>query len=129
MWFADEIPDTSYGIRRLASAGIRNELVLDRLTYPLSGILPTLYVNVNTVVFEEIECAAFSFDMELQEGAYLCGNSTLCQTAIWKKSSIGGCSTSHLKEFIRECLRDKVDEFINDYLAANPKDRPSQNEA
>jgi hypothetical protein len=95
-------------------------------TYQLSGQLPTLYVNVQTIVHEEKRLAAFAISVELQEGAYLCRNSTLIADApIWKKGGVGTCSSNNLKDFVREALRDFVEVFINDYLAANPKDRSS----
>ncbi len=98
-------------------------------TYQLSGQLPTLYVNVNTIVHEERRLAAFAISVELQEGAYLCRNSALVANApVWKKGGVGTCSSSNLKDFVREAVSDYVDEFINDYLAANPKDRSAEGE-
>ncbi|MCJ7443244.1 MAG: hypothetical protein MUO26_01715 [Methanotrichaceae archaeon] len=95
-------------------------------TYQLSGLLPILHVNVNTIVFEESRRVAFSIEVELQDAAYLCRNSATYAAPIWEKSSVGTCSSSRLKDYVRECLRDKVDEFINDYLAANPKEHSSE---
>ncbi len=97
-------------------------------TYKLSGQLPILYINLNTTVDEERSHVAFSIRVELQEWAYLCKNGALfCDVPIWEKGGgLGTCSLISLKDYVRECLRDIVDEFINDYLAANPKDRSSE---
>ena len=99
-------------------------------TYQLYGQLPVLYINLNIVVDEVMQHAAFSIRVELQEGAYLCRNGALfCDVPVWKKGvGLGTCSPSDLKDYVRECLRDIINEFINDYLAANPKERSSQNE-
>jgi len=59
--------------------------------------------------------------------AYLSRNGAFCSAPAWYTSDVATCSSSRLKEYVRECLRDDVDEFINAYLAANPKDRSSQN--
>jgi hypothetical protein len=96
-------------------------------TYQFSGQLPTLYINVNTVIHEERRIAAFEISVELQEGAYLCRNSApVADAPVWKKAAIATCSTNDLKEYTRELLKDFLDEFINDYFAANPKDYPSK---
>lgn len=99
-------------------------------TYQLSGQLPVLYINLNTTLDEERRHSAFSIRVELQEMAYLLRNSALVADAkVWeKRGGLGTCSPSDLKDYVRECLRDIINEFINDYLAANPKDRSSQNE-
>jgi len=112
---------------QFASAGIR---MSDSYPYLFSAseLLPTLYINVSAIVFEEIHLAAISIRVELTEAAYLYRNGACCTSAIWKTAGVAGCSSSKLKEYARECLRDILDGFINDYLSANPKDRSSQNE-
>lgn len=111
---------------------VRVGIIHSQLSYPFllpkSVQLPTLYVNVNTVIFEEIGRASFSVEVRLIETAALYRNSTFCLAPIWEEGSVGGCSTDGLKEAVRECLRDHLDEFINDYLAANPKERSAENE-
>jgi hypothetical protein len=111
---------------------VRVGIRVSELSYPylrpISEQLPILYVNVNTVVFEEIGRVSFSIEVRLEERAARYRDSTLCLAPIWEKSSVGACSTNDLKEYVREGLRDYLDEFINDYLAANPIDRSSQNE-
>jgi hypothetical protein len=89
---------------------------------------PYLYINVNTHVSEETGVAAFSLDARLDEMASVCRNGAGWAAAIWEAHGVGVSSLSHLKEYARKCLRDYLDEFINAYLAANLKDRASQNE-
>jgi hypothetical protein len=90
-----------------------------------SSLPPCLYVNVNVIVFEESHRAVFSIEVELKEGASLDRNAAFCEALIWEMSGVGGCSSNDLKEYVREGLRDYLDEFINAYLAANPKDKSS----
>ena len=39
----------------------------------------------------------------------------------WDKGHLGRCSSSKFAKTIRDTLKDQTDEFINDYLTANPK--------
>lgn len=88
--------------------------------------LSGLNINLTMLVDEERHDAVFLIRVELLEGAYVCRNHALWLTPVWKSDGLGTCSLSDLKEFAREALRDYVDRFINDYLAANPKDRLSE---
>jgi len=125
-WLAANCAESDQEFLKYASAGIR----LSELLYPhllsASEQLNTLYINVNAIVFEENGRAAFSIKVALQEISYLYRNGTMAVADVWEKNCIAGCSTGRLKEYVRECLRDFVDEFINDYLAANPKDHLSE---
>lgn len=89
---------------------------------------PRLYINLTTLIDEERHDAAFSIRVELKEMAYLSRNGAFCSAPVWYTSNVATCPSSKLKDFVRESLRDDVDEFINAYLAANAKDRSSQNE-
>jgi hypothetical protein len=84
-----------------------------------------LYINVNTIVFEESGRAVFAVQVELKEGASVFRNGAWCSAPTWDTADVGACPSNNLREYVRECVRDDVDEFINDYLAANPKDRSS----
>jgi hypothetical protein len=89
---------------------------------------PYLHIKVSTSVSEEAGVAALSIHVKLGEVASLCRNGAGCGAAIWEEGAVGVSSLSHLKEKVREALRDRVDEFINAYLAANPKDRSPQSQ-
>jgi hypothetical protein len=91
---------------------------------PSSALPPYLYINVAAVASEEeVGVAAFSIVVQLKDWASVRRNGAFCDAAIWGTGSVHSCSSSLLKEKVRESLRDTLDEFINAYLAANPKDR------
>jgi hypothetical protein len=94
----------------------------------LSPRPPYLYINVNTTVSKETGVAAFSLKVRLNEAAIVARNGAPCIAAISEQSGVSISSLSHLKEKVRQALRDVLDQFINAYLAANPKDRSSPNE-
>lgn len=84
------------------------------------GRLPRLYINLTTLIDEERHDATFSLRVELKEMAYLSRNGAYCSAPVWYTSNVATCPSSKLKDYVRKCLRDDVDEFINAYLAANP---------
>ena len=85
---------------------------------------PCLYINVNTLVDEQFGCAAVSVLVQLRQQAVLFFNpKTNCNVPTWERSSVGLFGLSKLRT-VRETVQDFVDVFINDYLAANPKQRP-----
>lgn len=87
------------------------------------GPPPFLSVNFNPIVSEEDGRVVFSIDLKLNEAVYVRRNGALRVAAIWDTGAVAACESSDLEEHARECLRDCLDAFINDYLAANPKDR------
>lgn len=103
-----------------------SELIRHRQEGPWAVAPCLLYIKVNPLVSEESACAAFSIRVELQDEASLCRNGASCLAATWQTGAVGLSSLSHLKEKVRESLRDRLDEFINAYLAANPQDRSSE---
>ena len=125
VWMQAKNADSDQDLLQSASDWIRHDFFE---TYHLSGQLPKLYINVNMIVYEESRLAAFSIRIEVQEMAYLCRNSAMVVADVWKKNSIGLCSLSLFKQHVREYLKDSLDEFINDYLAANPNGRSSEKE-
>jgi hypothetical protein len=102
---------------------LRNQF---RNTKQIKISIPHLYINVNTIMYEERNFAAFSISMELRDSAYLSKDHKRCTAVVWQENSLNTCSLSSLKAFVRESLRDEVDKFINDYLAANPKEQPAE---
>jgi hypothetical protein len=107
------------------SNGIRLSELLDT-TINLSSQVPTLYINVNTSVLEDSSLVSFTIIVELRDLSYLCRNGAMIEAVVWQKGLTGSCSLGLFKEHIRESLKDFLDEFINDCLAANPKDRSSE---
>jgi len=84
---------------------------------------PYLYLNINTVKFkDEPGWYAYSIDLELTQGVRLDRKPSIPLNAItWNaRGSVGVVGARQLRT-VRQYVRDMVDQFINDYLAANPK--------
>lgn len=82
---------------------------------------PILIVNVLSKIYEETGLAAVYVKVELKQNVLLKRDPTVvrfCDT--WREE---GVMLVLLKDFknIREEVKDAVDMFCNDYLAANPK--------
>lgn len=83
---------------------------------------PILFVNVLSKIYEELELAAVYVKVELKQYVLLKRDPTLvCSCDTWREE---GVTLVLLKDFknIRETVKDAVDMFCNDYLAANPKE-------
>jgi hypothetical protein len=87
----------------------------------------TLYINVGTVLSDEfpntdLRIAAVSIKVEVKQSVMLFRDPKIWRNATtWENGHIVLCEVSKLRSFVRETVQDCVDEFINDYLAANPK--------
>jgi hypothetical protein len=87
-----------------------------------SAGMPHLYVHVNVVIDEEARMCAVHTLVELSEWVVLERSpKPITFTEIWRvgKTGLGGLSS--LKSWCRRTVKDLVEVFINDYLAANPK--------
>jgi hypothetical protein len=86
--------------------------------------MPYLYIRLNCVIRDP--SSAISIEVKLEEIALLttrypvmaCSNATT-----WEKCIVAIVGVLKI-ETVREDVRDLVNEFINDYLAANPKKEP-----
>lgn len=88
--------------------------------------MPELYVNLNCVTNELF--TAINIDVKLQEVALLTTRYPVmaCLDAItWEKCSVAIVGLLKI-ETLREEVHNLVNEFINDYLAANPKEQPTK---
>ena len=101
---------------RLRKAGIRVLTKEESLATPGS---PYLYVYVGTYIKEKNPIIAFSNSVELKESVTL-ANGFKTTGSIWSAASIGLFTKENIKQ-IRGSVGERVDEFINDFLAANPK--------
>lgn len=88
---------------------------------------PRLYVNLSVHTRDELPVAAAAIGVELLEGVLLlrepkriCGDAST-----WHTGSVVLVGLRGIKD-IREVVKDLVSEFINDYLAANPKEIEAQ---
>ncbi len=81
---------------------------------------PYLYVNVNALR-SPAGYYVYSVHVELQQGARLVRDPKMTvHAATWNSGSAGTVGLAGLS-MLRERVRDHVDRFANDYLAANPK--------
>lgn len=109
---------------RLRKAGIKVLTRQERLKTP--GY-PFLYVNVSTVKTPETlggllgGLYGYSISVELREKVILARNRSIeTYAATWSKGVVGTVGADKLRS-VREGVGDLVDEFINDYLAMNPR--------
>ena len=92
---------------------------------------PTLYINVLPLIFEERGMAVAYVSVELRSSYIILtrvSSRFLAEAVLWKRGSIISCGLDNISE-IRDRVRDYVDEFINDYLAANPEHKPTKGES
>jgi len=83
-----------------------------------------LHIIVNVLIDEEFGCTAVNVLVEFLQPAVLLFNpKTQTSAATWSKSII---TLAPLDEItgVMTGVQTLVDEFINDYLAANPKEQP-----
>jgi len=103
---------------KLRQAGIRVLTSGERLVAPGN---PYLYLRVGTIK-NEMGLYAFDTDLELRQEVRLTRNPAITSlAATWSaRGRIGSIGSRNLPS-VRDSVRDQVDEFLNAYLAANPK--------
>ena len=103
---------------KLRQAGIRVLTETERLEMPGA---PFLYLRVSTSTREAMPYA-FNIALELRQWVRLLRDPTLTTlgTTWYAVGSTGIVGSRHVAD-IREVVRDAIDQFINAYLAANPK--------
>jgi hypothetical protein len=103
---------------KLRQAGIR---VLGREEWLSTAGVPFLYVNIQTVKNQQ-NVYAFSVDIELRQRVTLVRQqSPPLLVTTWSASGVIGTVGSKRLATLRDDVRDQTDQFINAYLAANPK--------
>jgi len=103
---------------QLRRNGIR---VLFRKEWLLTSGSSCLYVNVNIITSEDNPNVAYNISLELKQDVFLVRDPTkMCYAATWTAGSTGTVGKSNITN-IRKSVKNKVDIFSNDYLAANPK--------
>jgi hypothetical protein len=101
---------------RLRKAGIR---VLAKEECEETPGMPFLYVDLHTAFRQGSYPVTFLIQIKLMEWVTLARGFGI-YGAIWSTSGHGGAGVSNARE-MRGYVGDTVDQFINDYLAANPK--------
>ena len=105
----------------LRKAGIR---LITRNELSNTPRLPYLYVSITVVKGRgQSSLYTYSVSLELMQRVYLAGNASKTESigATWSNVVTGFVAGQPLDDQVRKYLRDLVSEFINDYLAVNPK--------
>jgi hypothetical protein len=82
-----------------------------------------LYINVNVQKRTDIALYAVNVHVSLNQDVILLRDpmTTVFGIPTWWREGVFTTGSSLLREGTRRSVRDLVDEFLNDYLAANPK--------
>jgi len=86
--------------------------------------LPSLFVGVSAVPLKTLpDLYAISVTVDLFQPIRLVRNpSTVAIGETWNAVGVcGAAGANHVEETVRKAIRDLMDQFINAYLAANPK--------
>lgn len=102
---------------RLRQAGI---VVLSDEERRREPTLARLDIGINTLRSEGLY--AYSISVSLAQTVRLLNGRLILGATTWDSGSVGMVGAKNLRR-VRESLGDKIDEFINDYLAVNPKPR------
>lgn len=86
--------------------------------------MPELYINVNVLIKEDLPLAAAAISVELRENVLLLREpKRICFGAsTWSRGQVARVGLLKIKE-LKKIVKGYVNEFINDYLAANPKEQ------
>jgi hypothetical protein len=109
---------------RLRQHGIR--VLSEKELFTTPG-MPYLYVDVAFYIHSEIPLnSEYIISVKLKQRVFLARDLTKsCTASTWDKGgTLGIVGLDKVETTIRENVKDLVDEFINDYLAANPKREP-----
>jgi hypothetical protein len=86
------------------------------------GIDAILYVYIIINYDRSKKFAHYSLQMALIQSVVLLNNTNLgCYAKTWDVIWIGGASRKEVVGVIRNNTKDRTDEFINKYLAVNPR--------
>lgn len=110
--------DTELLLRQYGINVLNHEETLPKAGYPY------LYIDVSVVMEEEFPMAAVAITVELHEKVLLLREpKRICLGACtWQREKMVLCGFLRIKD-IREVVKEYVNEFIYDYLAANPKEK------
>lgn len=105
---------------RLRRAGIRVLTVAEWLEAPGGAHLD---LHVTTQRTRRGDLYAYSIDLMLRQEATLVRDPAIIATSTtWFRGAVGTVGPpSRLATWLHRRVRDKVDEFVNDYLAVNPR--------
>jgi len=105
---------------KLRQEGIRIVSKEESLKTPVDAFL---YVNVSVIKIRDLPKLAHHITVELKQGVFLMRNpKILILATTWSKAMTGYSGDLRFVSAMREDVSDLVDIFLNDYLAANPKE-------
>jgi len=107
---------------KLRQAGVKVLSSKERYKTPGAPLL-----TVFALVRKWPESEVFSVDVRAgltQSVVLVRDRSILCNATTWETFPVGGVIAAKDLQSVRRVVKDHVDEFINDYLAANPKEQP-----
>lgn len=104
---------------RIRRAGVRVLTDVERMKTPRGAAL----VYYLLVVKPEIDIYAFREDLYIVEAVWLTdGSNRRLMARTWQATThVGTSGASGLRNMVIDSARQLTDEFLNDYLAANPK--------
>jgi len=108
---------------RLRQSGIK---ILEGKDWGKTPGKPHLLIWVTTLVPQVIsnDSVAVDINVELHEDAVLLRNPKIYIPAVtWRRNWLGIITIDGFEDHIRGFIKDSVDQFCNDYLAANPKEQ------
>lgn len=87
---------------------------------------PYIYISIKSIDYKLGDSSIgviFSFRVDLREYAFLKRASKVTVVAnSWSQNQIATCANDVFAVFTRDILKNIMDQFITDYLAANPKE-------
>jgi hypothetical protein len=87
---------------------------------------PYLYVNIYPAISEELGLAAVSINVQLRESVQLLRNPAIAVTAATWETGHETLTGLDQLDNIKDAVSDCIDEFIHDYLVANPRPLSSE---
>jgi hypothetical protein len=113
---------------RLAGINIYTEtpITLRKMFLHFEMGAPYLYVNVNSNK-NVLGFYSVNISVALKQNVYLPREmkddikKVHLSTITWVRESLGSAREAEVANYVRDIIKDKVDEFINDYLSVNPK--------
>lgn len=112
----------TYAELRLRKVGLR--VVTRKESAESKGRIPYLYIRVHPLKLRHDRGYAYNVSVELKQSVNLVrASSFISHTATtWDRSAIAVGPTATMTKHVREILENLLDEFLNIYLAVNPRD-------
>jgi len=107
--------------------------VLSKQGYSGDMLTPVLKVTITSHPVRDqytntMAGLAASVNVSLSQYVRLVRNENIVMAATWADGSIIVSNTQEYPQYARRVVSDLVDAFLNDYLAANPKEQPTKGE-